>query len=536
MTPEINVLIITADQWRADCLSVLGHPTVETPHLDALAADGVLFRRHYAQCTPCGPSRASLHTGMYLMNHRSVRNGTPLDGRFTNIALEARKAGYDPSLIGYTDTSADPRRHHPNDPALRTYGGVLPGYKQLVPGSESEIAWLRHLAAKGYAVPERTFDIYYPSRAKPGMGDRGPTFRPTRYKAEDSDTAFVADRALDFLRVEGKRPWFLHLSFLRPHPPFFAPEPYNALYDPDQVPGYRRAESPAEEARQHPYLAFLLRHFRARDDFDARRYPQREPAMRQLRATYYGMIAEVDHHLGRLFAWLKEQGLYERTLIVFTTDHGEQLWDHWLLGKEAYFEQSFHIPLIVRAPGRRFDRGRGRQVAAFTESIDVTPTALELIGLDSPMQCDGTSLARFLRGSRPGSWRQEAHWEQDFRDVAVGAPETELGIGLDECTLSVIRGERYKYIHFTALPPLLFDLQADPDELTDLSGDPGHRDALLECAQKMLSWRMAHGERSLTGVQLTPQGPIERPRASRRLGRAARNGRRRAHAAKNSHA
>ena len=151
-----NVLIVTADQWRGDCLSTLGHPVVKTPSLDALAAEGVLFRNHFAQCAPCGPSRASLLTGMYMMNHRSVRNGTPLDARFTNLALEARRAGYTPGLIGYTDTSPDPRQYHPKDPALTGYAGVLPGFTQLVPGSEAGSAgaepWLRHLAAKGYEV------------------------------------------------------------------------------------------------------------------------------------------------------------------------------------------------------------------------------------------------------------------------------------------------------------------------------------------------------------------------------------------------
>ena len=93
MTKPLNVLFITADQWRGDCLSILGHPVVKTPHLGALAADGMLFRSHYAQCSPCGPSRTSLLTGMYMMNHRSLRNGTPLDARFTNIALEGKCHG-----------------------------------------------------------------------------------------------------------------------------------------------------------------------------------------------------------------------------------------------------------------------------------------------------------------------------------------------------------------------------------------------------------------------------------------------------------
>src|SRR5688572_28890986 len=102
-TRRPNVLFICADQWRADCLSALGHPHVRTPNLDKLIADGVLFTNHFGQCTPCGPSRTSLLTGMYLMNHRSGTNGTPLDARHTNVALEARKHGYEPALFGYTD-------------------------------------------------------------------------------------------------------------------------------------------------------------------------------------------------------------------------------------------------------------------------------------------------------------------------------------------------------------------------------------------------------------------------------------------------
>ncbi|MCB1040991.1 MAG: sulfatase-like hydrolase/transferase, partial [Acidimicrobiales bacterium] len=107
--PPANVLYITVDQWRGDCLGVAGHPVVRTPTLDSLAARGVRFANHWSVTAPCGPSRASLHTGRYLMNHRSVNNGTPLDHEFDNIARIARRQGYDPTLFGYTDTSVDPR-------------------------------------------------------------------------------------------------------------------------------------------------------------------------------------------------------------------------------------------------------------------------------------------------------------------------------------------------------------------------------------------------------------------------------------------
>ncbi|HEV2650662.1 MAG TPA: sulfatase-like hydrolase/transferase, partial [Rhizomicrobium sp.] len=126
MTAPLNVLFITADQWRAECLSALGHPTVRTPTLDALTREGVLFTQHFANAVPCGPSRASLHTGMYLQNHRSGTNGTPLDARHINWAMEAKAIGYDPVLFGYTDTSLDPRELEEDDPWLSTYEGPLP--------------------------------------------------------------------------------------------------------------------------------------------------------------------------------------------------------------------------------------------------------------------------------------------------------------------------------------------------------------------------------------------------------------------------
>ena len=140
-----NVLFITADQWRGDCVSALGGSCLRTPHLDRLIHEGVLFRRHYAQASPCGPSRASLYTGLYLHNHRSVVNGTPLDSRHTNVALEARKAGYEPALFGYTDVSADPREHHQNDPVMRSYEGVLPGMVPIVWMKDIPLRWIAEL-------------------------------------------------------------------------------------------------------------------------------------------------------------------------------------------------------------------------------------------------------------------------------------------------------------------------------------------------------------------------------------------------------
>jgi arylsulfatase A-like enzyme len=218
----------------------------------------------------------------------------------------------------------------------------------------------------------------------------------------------------------------------------------------------------------------------------------------------------VDAQIGRVIARLKETGEYDHTLIVFTSDHGEMLGEHWLFGKEGYFDPSYHIPMIVRDPRRQADASRGRVVDAFTESVDVMPTILDWLGREVPAQCDGQSLLPFLHGDPPMTWRREVHWEFDFRDIPNQEAETALGITSDQCNLCVIRDERYKYVHFPALPPLFFDLRQDPMEFQNLAADPAHQGLVLSYAQKMLSWRMAHAERVLANTFLTPGGVIER--------------------------
>ncbi len=508
-----KVLFISTDQWRGECLSRLGHPSVKTPHLDRLAGRSVLFRQHYAQCTPCGPARASLLTGLYMMNHRSVKNGTPLDARHANLALEVRKAGFDPTLFGYTDTCPDPRRYAPGDPALTSYEGVLPGMTVGLQLPDHMAAWIADLKAKGYRFEGRD-DVYQHVANFPGAGGRGHSFPPPIFTADDSETTFMAEAIMKWLSVRQDQNWFLHGVFLRPHPPVIAPEPYNAMYDPAEVPLPRRAGSPAAEGRQHPYLAYTLN-----DQREIGLYTEHHPAvlqdideieLRQLRATYYGMITQVDDQIGHILAHLKATGEDRHTLVIFTCDHGEMLGDHYMWGKDGYFDQSFHIPLIIHDPLPSADAGRGRIVDEFSESIDVMPTILDWLGLEVPVQCDGRSLLPFLKGEMPGGWRQEAHWEFDFQDPVGQRAETSLGLGSDQCSLAVLRGRRYKYVHFAALPPLLFDLDKDPDELVDRAADPAYREALLACAGKMLSWRMIHADRTLTSRFVTPNGVIER--------------------------
>jgi arylsulfatase A-like enzyme len=291
------------------------------------------------------------------------------------------------------------------------------------------------------------------------------------------------------------------------------------MYDPAAVPMPRRAPSPGDEKTRHPYLAYALAAMAEIGSYNEH-YPHSlleidETELRQLRATYYGMITQVDDQIGRIVAHLKATGEYDQTLIIFTCDHGEMLGDHWMWGKAGYFDEAYHIPLIVRDPRREADGGRGRVVCDFTEAVDLMPTILDWLGLDPPAQCDGRSLLPFILGRSPADWRREVHWEYDFSDVVSLDAEQALGVDSDQCTLGVVRDRRCKYVHFTALPPLFFDLEKDPGQFDNRAGDPAYLPQVLAYAQKLLSWRMEHNDRTLTRTFLTATGAFERRRVRR---------------------
>ncbi len=505
-----NVLYITVDQWRGDCLSSLGHPVVETPTLDALARTGVHFANHWANVAPCGPSRTTLHTGMYAQNHRSVLNGTPLDARFTNVALEARAAGWNPVLFGYTDTSVDPRTVAADDPRLFNYEGVLPGFEVVVNDPEEvgdSAEWGRWLAEQGVDVPANPRDLYRPQLDYPGAADHGASWAPTRFSAEHTETAFVMDKLLGWLdQHAADEPWFVHASFIRPHPPYRNPVGYHDRYPAEAGDDFRGQPVREDEQDMHLLARFATM-------IPGVGCPIDERDRRQLRATYYGMMAEVDAQLGRLFAWLDASGQADDTLVVLTSDHGDQMGDHWLVEKLGYWDESYHVPLIIRDPRPEAGAGRGQVVRAVTEHVDVMPTILDWIGVEPPLQCDGRRLTPFVHGeSAPPDWRTESHWEWDFRHPELHLAENMLGIPMEQCTLNVIRGPRWKYVHFAAdpavLPPLLFDLEADPEQRDNLAADPGHSGTVAEQVGRLLSWRMRHDERTLTGNFLSPRSGL----------------------------
>eukprot|EP01052_Picozoa_sp_SAG31_P012064 SAG31_NODE_696_length_12754_cov_9.480759_4_plen_349_part_00 len=299
-------------------------------------------------------------------------------------------------------------------------------------------------------------------------------------------------------------PWSLHLSLWRPHPPWVCTAPFHKMYDPQSVRPFVRKASPAKESEVHPWLSWNTAATLPASQTD-------EATLRHMRSQYLGSVSEVDSQIGELFEFLKASGEWERTFIVLTADHGEQLGDHWQLGKLGFFRQSYQIPLIIRDPRHSADGGRGQRVSAVTEHIDVAPTLIEAMGGTVPPAMDGNSLLPFVeQGPTPpigahryrlahcrksltfsclhwlasnapvhvvwlSAWRTAGHYDYDFRSVTSRAVENVLGISFHECSLSVLHnfkydGKYYKFVHFSAmqLPPLLYCLDDDPGEYLDL--------------------------------------------------------------------
>ncbi|MBN9309722.1 sulfatase-like hydrolase/transferase, partial [Devosia sp.] len=436
------------------------------------------------------------------MNNRVCRNGSPLADRFDNIARAARRAGYDPTLFGYTDVSPDPTGRDPRDPALTTYEGDLPGFTTRVKLPEHEKAWLSWLRQQGLELggkPEADF----PVGAEPGSVSNA----PPAYNSEQTQTAFIASEFTRWLSEQDSgRSWFAHLSFIRPHPPFIVPAPYNSMYDPNDVGPFARAASVKAEAASHPLVDFALRTTERHHFIPAATglvADWSEAEFRQIKATYFGMISEVDAQLGRIFSTLRARGEWDDTLVVFTSDHAEMMGDHFTLGKGGYFDQSQHIPLIVRLPGARPGR-----VEAFTESVDLFPTLLDLLEVEPSHHPDGRSLLPLLGGDVPADWRDAVHWEFDFRDVVDGTAEAWFGARSTQLNLAVIRTAKWKYVHFPTLPPLLFDLEKDPSEVHDLSSDPAHAKVRLQMAERLLAWRSLHLDQTLALKMLTDKGVV----------------------------
>ncbi len=487
MSQRQNVLLILADQLRPDCLGVAGNPLIHTPNLDSLAQEGTLFTKCFAQSNPCGPSRMCIFTGRYLCSNRALTNETPLIDAEENLAMHLQAGGYNPALIGYNDYVRDPRTLPHGHPQKTTpcYDNVLPGFDWVLFHDEyTSPEYLQWLRAKGY--PETILHktrVSEPNVPPNGLGGHLPLRYPAHYKAEDSEARFLTKTAQDWIRPRAGSGWFLSLNYIKPHAPRVCPAPYNDMYDPTVMPAPQR--HPSELENEHPYYQIMSKEYCLFDELE----------WRETRACYYGMISELDACLGSLFECIKQSGEWDRTLIIFSSDHGDYMGDHYLLDKAHFFDATMRVPLIIRDPNCEADATRGQKLDRFVESVDLAPTMLEYLGQPVPDRLQGRSLLNAVRGSQLDPGKTEVFFEADFRARSQG----HYSIEPDECLFWVVRDNRYKYVQFASvvMPPLLFDLVADPGEFVNLAQSPSHAGTVAEYCQKLLRWRMRNEDQRM---------------------------------------
>lgn len=489
--PVRNVLYIMCDQLRRDYLSCYGHAHLHTPNIDRLAAAGVRFSRAYTQGTLCGPSRMSAYTGRYVSSHQVAWNGVPLPLEELTLGDYLRPAGIRTALVGKTHAT-------PNLEAQRQLGIAADTAQQLDEvGFE---AYVRHdgiypddplFADKRESAPytrylrEHGFDGDNPWHdwANAAQGEAGEILSgwhmrnadlPTRLPEQHSETVYTTDRAIDFITEQGEQPWCLHLSYIKPHWPYIAPAPYHALYDASQV-----LPVVSGDRSDHPVYGAFRQHQESVNF-------SREEVRLKVIPTYMGLIKQVDDQLGRLFDVLQGTGRWDDTLIVFTSDHGDFLGDHGLGEKEFLLEQAVGVPLIVRDPRVEADGSRGSVDERLVETIDALPTFLEALGLPgAEHRLEGRSWIPLLHGTAQG-WREYAIAEYDY---AFQTPARErLGQPIDRCRMTMVRGERFKYIAYDGFRAQLFDLQEDPLELNDLGDDPAYAGVREVHQGHLLQW------------------------------------------------
>ena len=437
-----NIVLITGDHLGALHIGAHGQPHMRTPVLDRLVAEGTTFRRFYTAGVACMPNRASLFTGRWPHSHGVIQNGIPLPEEEITLTHVLAHAGYVTGQMG--------KLHFlPHDESVRNHRAPHPpfGFMEMRMSDEPgcyEDDYGRWLSAQGPEVREK---------ARVGMpGTRTPLDYYT-FAGEDRTThaAWVAGETVDFIRrhAKGNRPFFVHAGFYAPHPPLNPPASRLALYDgvafpPRKVkdgeldllpPGYRETAKKFEKFTETDWTAY--------------------------RKHFYAMVSELDRRVGEIVEALRAAGVLDRTLVVVTSDHGDYLGAHGLVGKSDFvYEEVMNIPLILRGPGMP----AGKSSDALASVVDLTPTLLALAGgVAPPPGVQGVSLVPALSGK---SVRGE---------VLMEGPR-----------MRMVRTPEAKYAVYEGGDEVLFDLAKDPDEFRNSAADAAAKPLLDAMRQRLI--------------------------------------------------
>ena len=431
-----NLVVILSDEHNKRVTGCYGHPMIRTPNLDRLAARGTRFTSAYTNCPICVPARASFATGQYVHAHRCWDNAIAYDGEPPTWGHRLMEQGHRVTSIG--------KLHYVKTDAKRN-------------GFDEEILPLHIVNGVGDLLGLIRDEL--PVRA--GSKKLGPEAGrgESEYTHYDRD---IAAHAQQWLSVEAPKyrdkPWVLYVGFVSPHFPLIAPAQFYNLYAEQEVPWplmYDLAERP-----RHPFIDAMRKCLCFDEAFDA-------PMVRRALAAYFGLVSFLDDNIGKILSTLDATGLAANTRVIYSSDHGDNLGTRGLWGKSTMYEESAGIPLLMAGP----DVPKGNVCDVPVTLADAYQTLIEGAGakLDArDAHLPGYSLLDIAQGYVP--WRtilSEYH--------AAGAI----------CGSYMIRRGKYKYIHYAGLPPMLFDLAADPNERTDLGRDPQYAAVIRECEEAL---------------------------------------------------
>lgn len=493
--PVRNVLFVMCDQLRADALACDGG-LIDTPNIDRLAARGVRFDNAHIQGTVCGSSRMSFYTGRYVQSHGARYNRIPLSIGQPTLGDHLRPLGIRTMLAGKTHHVADRDGLarlglDPDAPEAMYVAdcGFEPterddGLHPDRPGP-MDVAYNRFLRAHGFDEPNPWHTSANSVLDDDGNRVSGWLLRASKHPAivpdELSETAFMCDRAIETIRAAGDDRWCLHLSFIKPHWPYVVSEPWLGLVDPADVPSPTRADH--ERATDHPVLRAFQRSRVGRTFSD-------DDVRRTVVPAYLGLVAQIDHHLGRVLDELDRLGRTDDTMIVLTSDHGDYLGDHWMGEKDWFHDPVVKVPLIVVDPRSAADATRGMANHDLVEAIDLVPTFLDACGGDLGATADvleGDSLVPTLHGAAPHDTDATAVSESEFGYMEM-AELLPAGTATRDCRATMLRHGDHKYILCETGPDLLYDLAEDPHELVDRHDDPAKQADVAELRERLFAW------------------------------------------------
>jgi arylsulfatase A-like enzyme len=416
-----NIIFILTDDQRWDALGYAGNPIIKTPYMDQLASSGLYFRNAFVTTPICAASRASLFTGLYERTHGYNFGTPPLDNQYMveSYPYLLRKAGYRTGFVGKFGVK------------------VNEGFKD--------------------SLFDRTIETFWPY-----------------IKEIDGKKVHLADingnHAIDFIKSEKGQPFCLSLSFWSPHADdgakeqYFWPDYCDSLYNDVDIPVHETADPAFFEALPE-FLQTTMNRVRWYWRFDT---PEKYQHMVK---GYYKMISAVDSVMGRIQNTLREEGLADNTVIIFMSDNGYFLGERGYAGKWLMHEQSIRVPLIIYDP-RQPESSRGKSFDEMVLNIDVTPTILQLAGVDVPSRYQGTSLTCFSKGN-PGVWRSSIFCEHLVNNPII--PKTDG-----------YRDDTYKFIRYEANPDLieLYNLKEDVNETRNLALDKNYKGKVAFYHQK----------------------------------------------------